>query len=79
MCNEQMYKELGRKRVWEGGLELWEEQSPIDKKLAATFQKWQGRANQFRKYYVRHTQSPLPFVTVYFLIQRLMLIIYFMD
>ena len=33
MCDEQMYKELGRKRVWVGGLDLWEEQSPIDKKL----------------------------------------------
>lgn len=33
MCEEQMYKELGRKRVWVGGLDLWEEQSPIDKKL----------------------------------------------
>ena len=33
MCDGQMYKELGRKRVWVGGLDLWEEQSPIDKKL----------------------------------------------
>lgn len=33
MCDGQMYKELGRKRVWVGRQDLWEEQSPIDKKL----------------------------------------------
>ncbi len=42
MCDEQMYKELGRKRVWVVGLGLWEEQSPIDKKLLPYFSKVAG-------------------------------------
>lgn len=36
-------KELGRKRVWMGGLDLWVEQSPIDKKVAI-FSNVAGRA-----------------------------------
>ena len=51
ICEEQMYKELGRKRMWVGGLGLWEEQSPIDKKLLL-FKSGRAGLNPFRNHYV---------------------------
>ena len=66
-------KNLAESERWWGGLDLWEEQSPIDKKLLF-FQRWQGGANQFRKRYLQRTQSPCPFITIYSSIERLVLI-----
>ncbi len=80
MCNEQMYKELGRKRVWVGGLGLWEEQSPIDKKLLL-FKSGRTGLTNFGNitFDALNLHFLLSLSTEYFSIQRLMLTLYVVD